>query len=58
MRQIGRELEGEQGVVQVQVRANVLAQGRIGSQLQHSLSIFSAELGELLWGEAQVRRNP
>jgi len=33
-------------------------QAAIGSQLQHSLSIFSAELGELLWGEAQVGRNP
>jgi hypothetical protein len=28
------------------------------SQLKHGLSIFSAELGELLWGEPQVGRNP
>ena len=41
MRQIGRELEREQGVVQVQVRANVLTDRRISGQLQQTAVVVS-----------------
>ena len=40
MRQIGRELEREQRVVQIQVRADVLAHGRCGIQLQEAAVVF------------------
>ena len=39
VRQVGRQLQREQGVVQVQVFANVLPQGRIHRQLQQAAGI-------------------
>ena len=38
MRQVGREFEGEQRVVELHVGADVLADRRIGSQLQQSVA--------------------
>ena len=40
MRQIGRELEREQRVVQIQVRTDVLTHGRCGIQLQEAAVVF------------------
>ena len=40
VRQVGRELEGEQGVVQIQVFANVLANRRISCQFQQAAVVF------------------
>ena len=40
MRQIGREFEGEKGVVQVQIRADVLTQGRVQRQLHQPPVVF------------------
>ena len=50
MRQIGRELQREQRVVQVQVLAHILAQGRIGRKLQQAAGIF---VNAQLLGRAQ-----
>src|SRR5450756_2628685 len=40
MRQIGRELEGKQRIVQLQMLANVLAQRRISSQFEQTAMVF------------------
>ena len=40
MRQVGRELEGEQRVVQIQVLANVVPQRRITGQLQQTTMVL------------------
>ena len=40
MREIGRELEGEQRVVQIQVGTNVLPHGRCSIQLQQATMVF------------------
>ena len=40
MRQIGRELQGEQCVVQIQMRTDVLANRRRGVQLQQAAMVF------------------
>ena len=40
MRQVGRELEGEQRVIQLEVVANVLAQGRIFGQDVQAIGFF------------------
>ena len=40
MRQIGRELQGEQRVIQIQMLADVLPQRRIGGQFQQAAMVF------------------
>ena len=40
MRQVGRELEGEQRVVERQVSADILTQHRVSGQLQQSAVVF------------------
>ena len=40
MRQVGRELEGEQGVVQVQALADVLALYRVLAQLKQTAVVI------------------
>ena len=40
MRQVGRELEGEQGVVQRQVSPDVLTQNRISRQFKQAAMVF------------------
>ena len=50
VRQIGRELEGEQRVVQIQVLAHILAQGRIGGEFQQAAGVF---VNAQLLGRAQ-----